>query len=224
MNCGPQKCSLALAGGPDADLRPSSRRFSIANGLRLSVSVFFLISLAVCRLPLFCSACRGQRTESSFTQESAARCSEEERRRSPRLPPWPGTLRSERPCWTAPSSSWPRHRPSSWPLRPPSSVSPPAGKKKVSSARCPCRLSTARWCAEQLVDRRWGFSSICSTMSKMLIITAMRVCRSRSFSALTRCCSALSARRLSCDRKWHAVFLQVLKRFTTSCKDQLDVL
>lgn len=35
-------------------------------------------------------------------------------------------------------------------------------------------------------------------------VTAIRVCLSRSFSALTRCCSALSARRLSCNTKTQA--------------------
>lgn len=168
MNCGPQKCSLALAGGPDADLRPSSLRFSIANGLRLSPSVFFLISLAVCRLPLFCSACRGQRTESSFKQESAARCSEEERRRSP-----DSHLGQE-----------------------PSEVSPHVGQhllllglvigpllglfvllplSLLLRERKKCLQLVVRAgfpplggapSSEQLVDRRRGFSSICSTMSK----------------------------------------------------------
>lgn len=45
--------------------------------------------------------------------------------------PWPGSLQSEPPCWTALSSSWPHRRPSSWPLRPPFSVSPPVKAERA---------------------------------------------------------------------------------------------
>lgn len=53
--------------GPETDLRPSSLRFSIASGLRLSARVFFLISLAVCLLPRLCSTCKKQKHQPAMT-------------------------------------------------------------------------------------------------------------------------------------------------------------
>lgn len=174
-------------------LRPSSLRFSTASGLRLSARVIFLISLPVCLLPRLCSTCgkiyrhvrrlaKKLETHLTYAQDTFAR----------NPPKWAPILEStffflasSSALFFASSSSF------------------------LCLSACGAQLST------ELLLAFFGqiilFIIYNRTYEKTsLIITASLVCLSRSFSALTRCCSALSALRLSWGRHSNSVFKSFL--------------
>lgn len=78
----------------------------------------------------------------------------------------------------------------------------------LSSCWSRARSLKFRWTPEHnvVIWGDYGHAGIKQHMCAALstLITAIRVCLSRSFSALTRCCSALSDRRLSCETRTQA--------------------
>lgn len=167
------------------DLRLSSLRFSILSGLRLSARVFFLISLAVCFLPRLCSTCRkiilsNLTCRLKFKQTSCTFA-----RKPPKWAPMLEStfffLASSSALFFASSSSF------------------------LCLSSCGAHLfSNCSWVFGQIIL----FETVIEYMKRF--ITASLVCLSRSFSALTRCCSALSALRLSWKRRYIQIIILLL--------------